>query len=175
MSVSGNPSIAGYVARGANAISDATWYLADNGGGIAVSSVLGAIGGYLTGTGAQIGLFQGFAQGAVYSVILRPSARYIEAHQGHGPEQFHENTCVLFYTAGVIANYIAPIIITGRVGVPALEAVSSRLPSSISWVFAPGRKAVYSYTRGLFINFMPSIAQHTISFFRTADKECKKR
>jgi len=158
------------VARGLNLMADAVSYTMKKAGKVVAPTLLGAVGGYLTGVGARLGGFQGATAGAFYSCVLIPAGSYIRAHGGNDEDQIHDNTQGLLYTVGVVSETVAPIFITMYYGEGVLNAVGNRLPESVSWLVYPAATGVaYTATRGFFTNIAPAMAQYFIEGLRASD------
>jgi hypothetical protein len=158
-----------------NFVGDGTIFVMKKAGGMIVPALLGGIGGKFipgTGVGGPSGFLQGAISGALYAWVLSPLGSYIARNSGEGEGKIHANAQDLLRVMGAIAGVAVPVLITQYCGHAVLSGISSAIPSSIGWIFAPGNEK-YSFLAGIFVNIAPPITQYTIEHLREEDPRTK--
>jgi hypothetical protein len=162
----------------ANFIGDSTSFLLDgakyclrNTSGVIGSAGLGAIAGPFTAMGGRVGFFQGAVQGTLHTMVLRPIGTYISKHAGSGKNQFNSNAVTILTTAGILADFALPIILTRYYGKPAMEGLANILPHHLSWIAKPKEEGTYTIIGGIMLNILPSLLSIGITTLQYAQQK----
>ncbi len=168
-------SVAGYIAQASNKAADVADVVVS--GKVVIPTALGAMGGWLAGVGPQMGAFHGLAAGALHAWIVKPADQYVTSHQGTGKDQFHANTVTWIRTAGTIAEFVLPILLTAYFGEAALKAAGSKLPQFAGWIVVPATviASKYNWWRGILASILPMPVQYGIEWMRSEDPRGRTR
>ena len=98
--------------------------------------VLGGMGGWLTGIGPKLGVFQGLASNLQHSWVIKPMASYVGNHTGEGPDQIHSKATVMLTVVGGIVEIAGPILITMYIGPECIALANPYLPKAVEWVLS---------------------------------------
>lgn len=170
-------SLSATINRSLNTITSATSYILEKGDVIIAPAVLAYVGGWLTGVGSQIGIFQGTVSGIYYIVIHKPCANYIKKNEGKNPDNLQPETVKMLNVVGVIAEIAVPIVLTSYCGSAVTTKALSYLEEGgmLKWILTSTPSRSYTWMMGLLVNIAPTVCQHFISAWREEDEASKKR
>lgn len=169
-------SLNAFINQGLNGMSNASAYVLRRGGTVLAPTVLGYMGGWLTGAGSHVGFFQGAASGGYHVVVHSPVSAYIERNKGKGPYDIQPDTAQFLKIIGTIAGVCVPILLTNYFGKTAMEKGMAFLApdGAIRWLIESKPTRQYTWLLGLAVNIAPALAQYWISLWREEDQANKK-
>lgn len=154
-----------FLANTTNFISGPFWGTVKTFGHAVIPAALGAIGGRLTGAGWQMGMLQGVAGTLLCRSTIMPIGKYVLRNEGTEPGQFNDNSIAMLSSAGLVVQYVVPVLITKNFGGPILAACGSKFPLLI-----PQNVADYTFKRGLLNNIAPALAETSIGALRELER-----
>jgi hypothetical protein len=111
--------------------------------------VLGGLGGWLTGVGPKLGVFQAVASSLQHSCVIRPMAKYINKYIGTGDDKkIHPQIADRLAIAFLIMEIVGPIFITLYFG-PSVDSTAD-----------------YTFFRGMLCSLAPVVTQFGIEYWR---------
>ncbi len=159
-----------------NGIGAAGEYLFSKCGTVVAPAVLGGIGGWLTGVGVPIGVFQGTASGIYHIAVHTPAREYIKRNEGKGAYDIHYKQARFFEAVGVIAGIAVPIFLTYCYGGKTACKLTAFLAEDgrIRYFLESRSARHYTVITGILVNIAPAIVQHVVSWWREQDERNKK-
>ncbi len=147
-------------------------------GNILPSAVLGYTGGWLTGVGTQLGLFQGVVSSFYYTLIQKRAVKYLELNTKDNDPNFISSRAGYFlYSALVLSALTIPIFVTMSYGDTVMKKLSNSTdPDSFinRWVLGSSEMTrEYNLYWGIGVSIAPSILQHTISMWRSEERKTR--
>jgi hypothetical protein len=166
-----------YINNGLNGMSNFGIFILNKSGTLVAPAVLGSIGGWLTGVGSQIGLFQGLTSGVYHVMIHKPVSTYVANNEGNGKDDIHPKTARFLQLIGLVAGIAVPILITYYCGAGVMNKISSKLgdESYAKWLIGSEGTRDYSLVTGIAVNIAPALVQHWISWWRDEDETNKRK
>jgi hypothetical protein len=140
---------------------------------VVAPTLLGWIGGRMTGIDPKVGAFQGCLAGLSYTCIVKPGTTYVKQNRGEGPDKIHQNTCDFLTVLAIIGEIAIPILLTKYFGKAILNYGGSLLPQHLQWIVVPSASATYTVFRGFLTNIAPSVTQLSIDYL--TEKSDKNR
>jgi hypothetical protein len=141
-------------------------------GNLIVPTILGGMGGWLSGVSKQTGLLQGLASGAYHVTVYNIQEKYIKQNIGKGPYDLNPEMAALLRVIGFVGGIAVPIFITYQYGQPILDAIVPKIAAPGSWMeyfFVNTSTREYSILSGLAVNITPIAVQYLISAMRHED------
>lgn len=168
-----------WVNWGLNGIGEGTVSLLDKGSTVIAPAVLGYVGGWGTGVGVQVGLFQGMTSGVYHRFVHIPFQKYIKNNTdktSKDPNRISRNAADFYECVGVVAGIAVPILVTYYCRNTVTNMTDHLAPEGwTKWLLSSTKTRDYSALMGVAVNLFPTIAQHWISKWRHVDDENKKK
>lgn len=168
-----------WVNWGLNGIGEAATYVLDNGSTVIAPTVLGYMGGRITGVGAQVGLLQGLTSGAYHRFVHVPFQKYVRENTdptSKDSNKIGKNASDFFVCVGMVAGIAVPIFVTYCARDTITKGMDAHLAPDgwTKWLLTSNTTRVYTPLMGIAVNLAPTIAQHWISGWRNIDNQNKK-